>query len=326
MSDHRDDRSSDDLLDVEERFAVVPEWLLDANVSDCSVRLYAVLLRYGQSSGARMPSRATLARRLQKKSTDTVDRALRDLVAVDAVVIQPRFVGRERLTNLYRVRTSRPGNSHEAVDPAGSHPPSDGGSRREAAGRAETTTGGRKHAATVAATMRHNPKFSTENTTSSYPGGAITPVMAEKCGIEDWAAFVADCAGRRRSAGRPGVRWTGPCLDAALQLAVRGRDWPAQLAARALLAVAADPESRSPMRLAEAGPWWDEADSTATFPIAAHVVEDAAAQLAEVDGLRVGLQQRARAELKAEGRPCNRSTVVVRAAEMLREASGRAGS
>jgi hypothetical protein len=73
-----DQRVGDAQLVVEERFAIVPEWLLDADIGDCAVRLYAVLLRYGNSSGARMPGRATLARRLRKKSTDTVDRAMRD--------------------------------------------------------------------------------------------------------------------------------------------------------------------------------------------------------------------------------------------------------
>ncbi len=72
-------------LTVDDFFAPVPEWVLDAAVSDCAVRLFAVLLRYGQTSGARMPSRATLARRLRKASTDTVDRAMRELVALGAV-------------------------------------------------------------------------------------------------------------------------------------------------------------------------------------------------------------------------------------------------
>lgn len=57
------------------------------DISDCAVRLYAVLLRYGHVSGARMPSRATLARRLRKRSTDTVDRALRELVDLGAVSV-----------------------------------------------------------------------------------------------------------------------------------------------------------------------------------------------------------------------------------------------
>ena len=60
---------------LEQRFSIVPEWVLDADISDAALRLYAVLLRYGQSSGNRMPSRALLARRLRKKSKDTVDRA-----------------------------------------------------------------------------------------------------------------------------------------------------------------------------------------------------------------------------------------------------------
>ncbi|MDP9430527.1 MAG: hypothetical protein M3Q47_17450 [Actinomycetota bacterium] len=37
--------------------------IIDAPISDCAFRLYAVLLRYGQSSGQRMPGRALLARR-----------------------------------------------------------------------------------------------------------------------------------------------------------------------------------------------------------------------------------------------------------------------
>lgn len=54
-------------------FALVPEWLINADIGDCAFRLYAVLLRYGQSSGNRMLSRATLAERLRKRSVDTVD-------------------------------------------------------------------------------------------------------------------------------------------------------------------------------------------------------------------------------------------------------------
>ena len=55
-----DETSQPPELVVEDRFAIVPEWLLDADISDAAVRLYAVLLRYGQSSGARMPSRPLL--------------------------------------------------------------------------------------------------------------------------------------------------------------------------------------------------------------------------------------------------------------------------
>ncbi len=94
-------------LVIEDRFAIVPEWLLDAEIRDVAVRLYAVL-RYGNSTGARMPSRSTLARRLRKRSTDSVDRAMKELVAIGAVRVEHRYDGAQRLTNAYHVRTSRP--------------------------------------------------------------------------------------------------------------------------------------------------------------------------------------------------------------------------
>ena len=56
------------------RFAIVPEWMIDSPIPDAGFRLYSLLLRYGNSSGTRMPSRATLAHRL-RRSVDAVDRA-----------------------------------------------------------------------------------------------------------------------------------------------------------------------------------------------------------------------------------------------------------
>ena len=57
-------------------------------------------------------------------------------------------------------------------------------------------------------------------------------------------------------AGPPAVRSRGGRPRTALQLAVRGRGWPAERAAAALLSVASDPLTRSPARVAEAGSWW----------------------------------------------------------------------
>ncbi len=97
------------LLMVEERFSIVPEWVLDAEISDAAVRLYAVLLRYGQSSGQRMPSRRTLADRLRKRSVDSVDRALKELVGIGAVEVTRRYRDGVSLTNRYLVRSTQPG-------------------------------------------------------------------------------------------------------------------------------------------------------------------------------------------------------------------------
>jgi hypothetical protein len=102
-----DDLGDEDTLVLEQHFAIVPEWVIDAEISDCAYRLYSVLLRYGQSSGQRMPGRAILAHRLHK-SKDTVDRALRELVAIGAVVIEHRRHGRQNLTNRYHLMNTPP--------------------------------------------------------------------------------------------------------------------------------------------------------------------------------------------------------------------------
>ena len=91
-------------------------------------------------------------------------------------------------------------------------------------------------------------------------------------------------------------------MDAALQLAVRVRQWPAEQAATALLALAGDPDTRSPMRLAKADPWWDGA-APAGLPTALPSTQEVKA---------------AESELKdAGGRPVQRATVAIRALELL---------
>jgi hypothetical protein len=335
-------------LDVEDRFAIVPEWLLDAEISDAAVRLYAVLLRFGQSSGARMPSRSTLARRLRKRSTDTVDRAMRELVELGSVVVENRFDGGQRLTNRYLVRTSRPrggdvgGGRKNAATPIRAATPTSAATHTDAATGIVAPRGGRMDAARVAANLRHNPEFLTQSETPPPP--AVTPPadasadvatsweevadrLKAECGIGDWDAFVADCQRLRGAVGQPVGRWSSQCLLAALQLAVRGRGWPATRAAAALLLVAADPATRSPMRLAEAGPWWDEPTTNARLSDDV-VVELAAmeAELADSGGLRILLQRQARDQLAAEGVPATRTTVTRRAFELLQGRRDSAGA
>ena len=341
------------LLEVAERFAIVPEWLLDADISDTAIRLYAVLLRYGQSSGARMPGRATLARRLHKRSVDTIDRAMRELVAVGAVTVEHRYAGGRRLTNRYHLNAHPPDGPTAAgmTAPAGHDVARQdrAGSRTPAATRAEfgqvergvERAGGRMDAAGVAATVRHNPEHFTQTNTSSTPqtrddSEAVGVVnrwrveedrFLERLGITDADAFTAEVANLRRDAGGPSARWARPSLVAALQAAVKARGWPAQHAAAALRIVAADPATRSPMRVAEAGPWWDDAALTtpATQPERAHAsggadelsLEQVEAELTEADGLRVRLQADARQQLRAEGQPVTRATVLRRAHQLL---------
>ena len=304
--------ASPDLV-VEDRFAIVPEWLLDADIGDAAVRLYAVLLRYGQSSGSRMPSRGTLARRLRKKSTDSVDRAMKELVGIGAVRIEHRYDGAQRLTNAYHLRTSRPGRSEPAS-------PTDAGSRKSAATPASPPGGGRTDAGRVAADSGHDPEHLTQSTSSTEaPRAAVSAPATEEevakdCGIEDWPGFVAEVQQVRRHLGAPTTRWVGPCLAAALQLAIRGRGWPREQAAEALRRVAADPKTRSPMRVAEAGPWWDETPDTVDDAEALHVME---AALLEAGGIRIELQLQARRALEAAGLPITREAVTRGAHQLL---------
>jgi hypothetical protein len=72
-------------------YSVIPEWVLDSDVSAQAIRLYAVLRRYAdQRTGHAHPSRRTLADRLQVADVKVVDRALADLTRIGAVSVYAR--------------------------------------------------------------------------------------------------------------------------------------------------------------------------------------------------------------------------------------------
>lgn len=71
-------------------FAIIPEWVVYAEVSDRAFRLYAVLRRHANNRLMSRPSRAKLAERL-RTSIKSIDRALRELEAVGAVTIRHRW-------------------------------------------------------------------------------------------------------------------------------------------------------------------------------------------------------------------------------------------
>jgi len=162
-------------LSVEQRFAVVPEWLLDSTVSDTAFRLYAVLARYGNTSGVRMPGRALLARRM-RRSLDTVER---------------RIEAGRNLTNRYHLRTLDPAadtNTSASAETAGALPIRQGDGRTDAAtlsadlhtagcggrtdaatpGRVDAATGGRTGAATGSRRAAAQPRDSYRDTTTTH--------------------------------------------------------------------------------------------------------------------------------------------------------------
>jgi len=350
-------------LALEQRFAVVPEWMLDSTVSDTAFRLYAILARYGNTSGVRMPGRALLARRLHR-SLDTVDRALKELTAAGILTIERRTHDGRNLTNRYHLRT------HDPDSPADTAPgsPADADGRSAAAtptvnpqaqdtgslpgSRTGAATPRRSSAARVAAALRPNPDVPTETPpppTTSTPPAAAGPVTGrtkeedldtgtnrtsrtgdgplDGSAARDLTALAGTVQGLRRDLGQPSIRWSAPCLATAIDFATKVRGWPAQHARHALLLVAADPQTRSPMRLAEAGPWWDHAQQPGLSRTRQEQSEldGLEATLADADD-RAHLQATARTQLAAEGEPVTRLTVARRAARLLEDQTHTAGS
>ena len=346
MADDLDLDLDEGTLVLEQRFAIVPEWIIDAPISDCAFRLYAVLLRYGQTSGQRMPGRALLARRLQKSSKDTVDRALKELVGIGAVVVEHRRSGRQNLTNRYHLRSTPPGDdapaAHTRAGARGGRirAATAGGLVRAAApAPIAAATPGRIRSASLAAAVRPDPEVPTESRTPP-PGGSPAHTagrrrftgrsgasaahrheLLELCGIDDLEVLAGRCQRLRLELGQNAALWSADRLVDVLTEAVSRRRWPAQLAAAALVRVAADPTTRSPMRLACPGPWWDEV--SAARPAAPYPGPELArleGRLLEADGRRVWAQQRARADLTDRGEPLTRLNVARRACELLDDA------
>jgi hypothetical protein len=336
-------------LVLDRHFAIVPEWVIDAPISDTAYRLYSVLLRYGQSSGVRMPGRATLARRLHKKSTDTVDRALRELVDLGAVVVEHRHSGKQRLSNRYHLITDPPGSPRPGpgrggrtlAASAGASGATDravtgvDGADHDPGSRSGAATGHRTGAAGVAAPTRHDPGVPTQNpppptspaTTTSTGRSPIGDAEHQQrllaaCGIPDLDVLAAHCQQLRRTAGKPTARWTAPQLLQVLHRAVTVDGWPPSAAVPALLAVAADPATTSPMRLTAPGPWWDLANRPGLAALTdaeraeLHQLDE---QLEQLPDGGVGARYTARNQLTAEEQPRTRLSVARRAGQLLQQ-------
>lgn len=91
-------------IQVDVRFSIVPEWLLDSSVSDKALRVYAILARYADNETMQaFPSRETIAERA-RCHVKTVDRALDELIAVKAITKKHRKTGNGFSSNIYTVK------------------------------------------------------------------------------------------------------------------------------------------------------------------------------------------------------------------------------
>jgi len=95
-------------LNTEVRFSIVPEWVIDADISDRAVRVYAILARYADSETLQaFPSRETLAKRA-RCHWRSIDRAIDELVKLGAVTKTHRKNGDAYQSNIYTLRRVLP--------------------------------------------------------------------------------------------------------------------------------------------------------------------------------------------------------------------------
>lgn len=91
------------------RFTQIPEWVLDADISDRAIRLYGVLARIVATERQDLPGRPQVAERM-KCSPSSLDRALKELEDLRAVVVLPRWSPEgDRIGNDYELRFDEPG-------------------------------------------------------------------------------------------------------------------------------------------------------------------------------------------------------------------------
>lgn len=71
-------------------FAQIPEWIIDADISDRAVRVFAVLNRYANDAGYAFPGRTRMAQRCLCSSA-SIDRALNELRDIGAITSVQRI-------------------------------------------------------------------------------------------------------------------------------------------------------------------------------------------------------------------------------------------
>lgn len=88
-------------LAADNYFAVVPEWIIVADISDRAFRLWAVLYRQSdKATGYARISRPKLALRL-RTSVKSIDRALRELEVAGAVTVRSRWSNGDKVNPSY---------------------------------------------------------------------------------------------------------------------------------------------------------------------------------------------------------------------------------
>lgn len=100
------------------QYGIIPAWILDTDLSSKAVHLFSILsAKYADRNGECFPGRKTIAKDLGDVSLDTVDRTIKELVAVGALEIESRFSeGGHQSSNLYTIHFVRPPSRTDAAE------------------------------------------------------------------------------------------------------------------------------------------------------------------------------------------------------------------
>lgn len=241
-----------DELEVEQRFATLPEWLLRAPVSSHAKVVYAVLQRFGNTTGVRMPSQEEIAAWLHV-SIATVSRANAELERFGAIRVTRQRRRRRDGTpgefvtrNRYFLVTSDPTVGH-LKPPARLSPMQN--ALHPCNERLSPVTAYREQ-------LQEPPPTPSPGSRPARPEEEVPTEVLRA--IDSVDALCNDLRGTRRAAGLATARWTDRLIRRALRNAFLAGFDPALMTA-ALHAIARDRATATPGRLPHDGPWWDAA-------------------------------------------------------------------
>lgn len=97
-------------VEADLKFSIIPEWLLDSDVTHKAIRIYAVIARYADNQTlTAWPARATIASRA-KCTVKSVDRAITELVEAGALSKELRRDDSGQRSSVYTLRRVRGGD------------------------------------------------------------------------------------------------------------------------------------------------------------------------------------------------------------------------
>lgn len=95
-------------IEADNYFAIIPEWILDADISPRAKNLYCILWTYAdRKDNSCYPSVTTLSKRVGVSRANT-HKLINELIEIGAIEKQNRYKDNAKQSNLYYLKTSKP--------------------------------------------------------------------------------------------------------------------------------------------------------------------------------------------------------------------------